>query len=182
MVTTMPDTQAHFHFRPLTELDLRMLTEWCSLDHVVEWWGGPRSVASLEEVHEKYLPRLGWDSPVKCYIAELDDRPIGFIQSYAATSCEGGWWEGELDPGVYGIDQFLADGNSLGQGLATRMITAFTHNLLADPSVTRVQVDPSPQNARAIRCYIQAVFAPVQEIVTPDGPALLMVAVRGQNP
>jgi RimJ/RimL family protein N-acetyltransferase len=181
MVISVPDAKTQFHFRPLAELDLGMLTEWLSRDHVVEWWGGPRSAASFEEVCKKYLPRMGWSSPVKCYIAELGDRPIGFIQSYAAASCEGGWWENETDPGVYGIDQFLADGSTLGQGLGTRMVTAFTHNLLADSSVTKVQVDPSPQNARAIRCYIKAGFIPVQEIFTPDGAALLMVAVRGQN-
>ncbi|MBS0445338.1 MAG: GNAT family N-acetyltransferase [Proteobacteria bacterium] len=50
--------------------------------------------------------------------------------------------------------------------------------LLADPAVTKVQADPDPANARAIRCYLESGFVPVREIVTPDGPALLMVATR----
>jgi RimJ/RimL family protein N-acetyltransferase len=37
-----------------------------------------------------------------------------------------------------------------------------------------VQADPSPLNARAIRCYETAGFRRVREIVTPDGPAVLM--------
>jgi RimJ/RimL family protein N-acetyltransferase len=118
------------------------------------------------------------NSPVKCYIAALSGHPIGFIQSYPAMACGGGWWEDETDPGTHGIDQFLADGNALGRGLGTRMVRAFTRKLFAHPSVTRVQVDPSPQNARAIGCYLKAGFVPIQEVVTPDGPALLMVAMR----
>jgi hypothetical protein len=37
-----------------------------------------------------------------------------------------------------------------------------------------IQVDPSPTNARAIRCYEKAGFTRVGTVVTPDGPALLM--------
>jgi RimJ/RimL family protein N-acetyltransferase len=44
--------------------------------------------------------------------------------------------------------------------------------------VTRVQTDPAPHNARAIRCYEKAGFRPVREIVTPAGAALLMVMDR----
>jgi RimJ/RimL family protein N-acetyltransferase len=46
--------------------------------------------------------------------------------------------------------------------------------LFEDPAVTVVQTDPSPDNTRAIRCYAAAGFEAVGEVVTPDGPALLM--------
>ncbi len=58
------------------------------------------------------------------------------------------------------------------------MVRAFTERLLADPAVTLVQTDPSPDNARAIRCYVQAGFQPVREVMTPDGWALLMHCSR----
>jgi RimJ/RimL family protein N-acetyltransferase len=54
------------------------------------------------------------------------------------------------------------------------MVRAFVAKLFDDPAVTRVQVDPFPSNGRAIRCYEKAGFQRVREIVTPDGPALLM--------
>ena len=70
--------------------------------------------------------------------------------------------------------QFLAGAARLGQGLGTQMVRLLVSELFADPRVTRVQVDPSPDNARAIRCYEKAGFRRVRQIVTPDGPALLM--------
>jgi len=147
------------HFRPLTAADLPLLQEWVARPHVAEWWDGE---IELEQGLAQYL-------------ATLDGEEIGYIQSYQAAVCHrGGWWLEVSDGGVFGIDQFLADGGRLGQGLGTRMVRAFVERLLADPQVTRVQVDPSPANARAIRSYEKAGFHRVGEIVTPDGPALLM--------
>ena len=58
------------------------------------------------------------------------------------------------------------------------MVGAFVRQLFADPAVTLVQTDPAPDNGRAIRCYWKAGFRPVRELLTPDGPALLMVCRR----
>jgi aminoglycoside 6'-N-acetyltransferase len=38
-----------------------------------------------------------------------------------------------------------------------------------------VVIDPDPANARAIRAYARAGFSEDRIVVTPDGPALLMV-------
>ena len=146
-------------FRPLTADDQPMIATWLGRPHVAEWWHGP----------------LDLDPALRQFIAVLDGEPIGYVQSYQAVACHGdGWWLDVKDPGVHGIDQFLADGANLGRGLGTRMVRAFVAKLFADPAVTRVQVDPSPSNGRAIRCYEKAGFRRVREIVTPDGLALLM--------
>ena len=109
------------------------------------------------------------------FVAVLDGEAIGYVQSYQAVAGhDEGWWLKVNDPGVHGIDLFLADATKLGQGLGTRLVRAFVAHLFADPRVTRVQADPSPANSRAIRCYEKAGFRRVREIVTPDGPALLM--------
>ena len=75
---------------------------------------------------------------------------------------------------MFDIDQFLADEGRLNQGLGRRMIRTFVEQLFDDPAVTVVQTDPSPDNPRAIRCYRAAGFTDVGEVMTPDGPALLM--------
>lgn len=89
-----------------------------------------------------------------------------------------GWWEDERDPGARGIDQFLAHADQLNRGLGSAMVRTFTDQLFTDPAVTRIQTDPSPRNARAIRCYTKAGLRALGEVLTPDGPALLMVRER----
>ena len=159
-------------FRPLTAADLPLLYEWLRRPHVSRWWGRPESPL---EVEEAYLPLIEPASTTRCYVALLDQRPIGFIQSYVVAGAGEGWWEDETDPGARGIDQFLAEAQDLGRGLGRRMIEAFVDRLFLDPTVTKVQTDPAPDNERAIGCYLQAGFVPLHDVTTPDGPALLMV-------
>ena len=62
----------------------------------------------------------------------------------------------------------------VGRGHGSAFIRAFVDRLLT-AGATRVIADPDPRNARAIRAYAKAGFRPEQEVVTPDGRALLMV-------
>ena len=162
-------------FRLLRRDDLPVLHEWLSRPHVAEWWGPVESMAAVEE---EFVPRVEGGTDVKPYFALIDGSPIGYIQSYVAMDSGDGWWPDETDPGVRGIDQFLAHAEQLGQGLGTLMVRTFVRELFADPTVTRIQTDPSPHNHRAIRAYEKAGFRPVGEIDTPDGRALLMVQER----
>lgn len=81
-------------------------------------------------------------------------------------------------PHALGADQFIGLPERLGQGLGTRMLRAFLAFLFEDPRVTSVQVDPSPENARAIAAYRKAGFRDQGPVVTPDGPARLLRAFR----
>jgi len=167
-------------FRRLNAADLPLLHDWIHRPHVQSWWGADDKVRTLDDMRTKYLPRLRADAAVQAFIALRAGEPIGYIQSYIAMDCGGGWWADETDPGVRGIDQFLADGERLGQGLGTEMVAAFVQRLFDDRSVTRIQTDPDPANARAIRCYEKVGFVPEGLIQTPDGAALLMTLERAQ--
>jgi RimJ/RimL family protein N-acetyltransferase len=172
MATRYPDVT----FRALTADDLPTLHEWLSRPHVAEWWD---EQGSYDELERDYAPSIAGVGPVHCYVVVRGDADIGFIQSYVPADChDDGWWLEEFDRGVRGIDQFLADPAQLGQGLGTQMIRAFVAQLFADTSVTRIQADPSPTNARAIRCYKRVGFRAAREVDTPDGRALLMVCDR----
>ena len=142
---------------------------------MAEWWQPTPSIAELEE---EYGEHFGGSTGVKPYFVIADGSPIGYIQSYTAMGSGEGWWTDEQDPGVRGIDQFLANAGDLGRGFGSRMVRAFVAELFADPEVTKVQTDPSPQNRRAIRAYEKAGFRPVREVDTPDGRALLMICER----
>jgi RimJ/RimL family protein N-acetyltransferase len=163
-----------FRFEPLTEADRPILLEWLSRPHVAEWWEGPYTA---DRVRAEFPDP---DAKVAQYLAHEVGPPVGFIQSYVVAGAGGGWWEGERDPGARGIDGFLADPADLGKGLGTRMIAAFVARLFADPAVTKIQIDPDPENARAIRCYEKVGFERVGIVETPDGPALLMTLPRSR--
>ncbi|MBT9457408.1 MAG: GNAT family N-acetyltransferase [Burkholderiaceae bacterium] len=172
-----PHRNAHreLSFRSLQQADMPLLQGWLARPHVSQWWG---PAPTLAEVEAHYLPLTEAGADTLGYIALLDDQAIGFIQSYIVLGSGGGWWERETDPGARGIDQFLAYAEQLNQGLGSRMIRCFVDGLFLDPAVSKVQTDPSPGNARAIRCYVRAGFAPQGEVITPDGPALLMIRHR----
>jgi len=163
-------------FHPLAHDDLPTLHAWLRRPHVAEWWG---PAGSLDELAAEYAPMLAGSVPHRAYVVQLDGAAMGFIQSYVAVEThEDGWWLDERDPGVWGIDQFIADPMLLGRGLGAAIVRTFVERLFANPVVTRVQTDPSPSNARAIRCYEKAGFHAVGEIDTPDGRALLMLCDR----
>jgi len=175
--TTAPEAVAagRFSFRPLQTADLPLLHAWLARPHWTEWWGPAPTFA---EVQADYGAWIDDPAQVQPHIALLDGAPFGYIQSYVAMGSGGGWWEAETDPGVRGIDQSIADAAQLGRGLGTAMVKAWVAKLFADPQVTRIQTDPDPRNARAIRCYEKAGFRALGEVRTPDGTALLMVCER----
>jgi len=177
-VTDRPPLSEFPVFRPLSRHDLAMVHQWLRRPHIADWWHDPPTIVELER---DYLPRGTNGSSTRAYIAVLAGEPIGFIQSYVALGSGDGWWQQETDPGTRGIDQFLANADQLGRGLGSTMINAFVEQLFQDPAVTKVQTDPSPDNVRAIRSYQRAGFVIDSEIITPDGPALLMLRHRIGN-
>lgn len=164
-----------FEFRPLGESDLPMLAAWRSRPHVHAWWP---DTDSIDDLRAEYLDAGDAPPGVRGFIAYADGRPMGFVQSYVVRGAGDGWWPDETDPGARGIDQFLAHADDLGRGLGSAMVRAFVERLFSDAAVTKVQTDPSPENARAIRCYEKAGFERVGVVNTPDGPALLMLQMR----
>ena len=164
--------------RLMSENDLSMLHGWLNRPHISKWWGGEDERRTLEDVYKKYQPRILGKDKVTSYIAMLDEESIGYAQSYVAMGSDDGWWEAETDPGVWGIDQLLANESQLNNGLGTKLVRTLAEQLFSDVAVTRIQADPAPNNLRAIRCYEKAGFVRRGNIVTPDGPAVYMVQTR----
>lgn len=167
--------RSRFEFRPLAESDLPLLAEWLSRPHLQEWWR--EGEITLDGVREKYLPRIAGDDDAVPFIVHQDGVPIGYIQ-YCRAWIHPEWWPDDPGKGVYGIDQFIADEDRLNRGIGTGFIEQFVRFLMEDPAVVEVRVDPRPDNGRAIRCYEKVGFARVGDMVTPHGPATLMVLTR----
>jgi RimJ/RimL family protein N-acetyltransferase len=164
-----------WRFAPLQNADLPLLHGWVRRAHVAAWW---QPTPTFDELQAEYAPRIDGADSTRAFIAHLDGEPLGFIQCYVVKDSGGGWWEDETDPGARGVDQFLADEGRLNRGLGSAMLRAFLQACFADPMVSSVQTDPSPRNLRAIAAYKKAGFMAEREVLTPDGPALLMRCTR----
>ena len=158
-------------FRPLMDADRPMLADWLTRPHVTAAGWDHALLDDLESFGAAVAP----------YIAYEDAEPVGYIQSYVAAAAGNGWWIDERDPGVRGIDLFIPDESRLGKGLGTRIVQAFTEFLFSDSAVTKIQIDPAPTNARAIRVYENAGFRAEGLVMTPDGEALLMTRTRKRS-
>lgn len=164
--------RAAWQFRAFVEADLPRLAVWLRLPHVQAWWPADGSPAALAA---EYAPILRGEVAVRAHVALLDGAPSGYVQDYTPASLHGdGWWLDVADPGVRGIDIFVADQALLGRGLGARMIDAFVARLFQDRRVTLVQADPHPRNERAVRAFSRAGFCEQGPIRTPVGTALLM--------
>lgn len=58
-----------------------MLLEWLDRPHLRDTWGPERT---LDDVRQKYLPRIAGEDAALPYIASLEGAPVGYIQSYRA--------------------------------------------------------------------------------------------------
>ncbi|MBR0990959.1 GNAT family N-acetyltransferase [Bradyrhizobium japonicum] len=153
-----------YTFRPMIRADMPLIRRWLDAPHVAEWWHDPES-----------LEFVGGDldhPDLAQFIVSLDGRPLAYLQCYRL-----GEWHLSFGPqpiGARGLDQFIGEADMLGRGHGSAFICAFIDELFAG-GVPRIVIDPNPANARAIRAYEKAGFVPQHAIVTPDGPALLMI-------
>ncbi len=163
-------------FKPMTEEHLELMTNWLNRAHLQKWWR--KGLIDIDEVRQKYLPRIYGKDNAHPFLFFLNKEPLGFIQYYSVSDGDPNWWPDKPGPGVLGIDQFIADEENLNRGTGTLMIIRFILLLMKDKSVREIRVDPNPDNARAIRCYEKVGFVRKGLITTPDGRAIMMTLDR----
>jgi aminoglycoside 6'-N-acetyltransferase len=154
--------------RPLTDKDVPELLRIHATPEVAHWWGGP----------EDGFP---WsDEPESTRLAiEVDGAVVGMIQFYE---------EGEPRYRHASIDLFL-DPALHGRGLGTEAVGMLVRRLIDERGHHRITIDPSVENAPAVRAYEKAGFRPVGVMrryeYKPDGSGwrdgLLMELVIGEE-
>lgn len=144
-------------FRRLAEEDLPTLFRWLVKPHVVRGYAAAPS--SFAEVAAKFGPRTEGDCPVRAYIVMRDGVESGYIQAYAIANFAEYAAQLQCEPGVVGIDLFLADEALLGRGIGARVIEAFTAQVVfAEPSVAACIAGPAEGNTACIRAFERAGF------------------------
>src|SRR5690606_20952423 len=130
--------------RPATPADLHLLRHWDEQPHVI---------ACDPNDDWQWEAELGrtcdWREQL---IAELDGRPIGFLQIIDPAREESYYW-GDVPEGLRAIDIWIGEAGDLGRGHGTRMMQLALARCFAEPSVTAVLIDPLVSNTRAHRFY-----------------------------
>jgi aminoglycoside 6'-N-acetyltransferase len=140
--------------------------EWLRREHVRRWWDEHES---WEDVARHYLPAIEGRKPSDLYLILLDDRPVGFIQTYLVADYPDFAALVGLGAGVAGVDLFLGEEELTGKGLGTEVLRAFVRDVVfAEAATTACIADPDVRNAASLRAFEKAGFRRVGEVVEPE--------------
>jgi aminoglycoside 6'-N-acetyltransferase len=130
--------------RPATSADLELLRGWDEQAHVIasdpnDDWGWEHELGRAPDWREQL-------------IAEVDGRPVGFVQIIDPAREESRYW-GETAENLRAIDIWIGDESDLGKGYGTRMMALALERCFAELAVSAVLIDPLANNTRAHRFY-----------------------------
>jgi aminoglycoside 6'-N-acetyltransferase len=86
-------------------------------------------------------------------IAEIDGRPIGFIQIIDPLLEESHYWGEDVEPNLRAIDIWIGEKDDLGKGYGTEMMRQAIGRCFAPPEITAIIIDPLASNRDAHRFY-----------------------------
>lgn len=139
--------------RPATVNDLALLRHWDEQPHVLA------SDANDDWRWEVELARTpDWREQL---IAEMDGRPIGFVQIIDPANEETHYW-GKVPAGLRAIDIWIGEASDLGKGYGTQMMRLALARCFEDPIVSAVLIDPLASNVRAHRFYERLGFKKIE--------------------
>lgn len=140
--------------RPATLDDHPLLQHWDEQPHVIA--SNPNDQWDWEPELQR---EVDWQ---EMYIAELDGRPIGFLQIIDPAREETHYW-GEIEENCRAIDIWIGEKDDLGKGYSTEMMKQAIDHCFADPKVHTIWIDPLESNHNAIRFYEQLGFKFVEK-------------------
>ena len=130
--------------RSATPDDVQLLRHWDQQAHVIA------SDPNDEWAWEVELGRCpDWREQL---IAEIDGRPIGFVQIIDPKREETHYW-GDVPENLCAIDIWIGNEADLGKGYGTRIMALALERCFAECSVSAVLIDPLASNVRAHRFY-----------------------------
>ncbi|MEH2043131.1 GNAT family N-acetyltransferase [Nostoc sp.] len=132
------------NLRHATFADLDLLRHWDDQPHVIasdpnDDWGWEVELDRNPDWREQL-------------IAQIEGRPIGFIQIIDPAREESHYW-GDVAANFRAIDIWIGEATDLGKGYGTKMMQLAITRCFADSSVTAVIIDPLASNTRAHRFY-----------------------------
>ena len=138
--------------RPVTPDDVPLLRHWDEQPHVLE--------SGVED----------WDWELESWrdpdwrdwlIAEVADRPIGFMQIIDPRLEDTHYW-GDVPANLRAIDIWIGEPDMLGQGYGSEMMSLAIDYVFSNPATTGILIDPLARNERAHRFYQRLGFVFVE--------------------
>ncbi len=124
--------------------DCDLLLDWQFRPHVIA-----AGVGDDWQWQRELARRPAWREQL---IAELDGRPLGFIQIIDPALEDSHYW-GEVERDLRAIDIWIGDADMLGRGFGSEMMSQALDRCFDDTAVRAVLVDPLAGNLRAHRFY-----------------------------
>lgn len=141
------------HLRRATIDDLQLLESWMTREHVKS------AVPDLDwKWKEELSEEVEWREQL---IAELDSRPIGFVQIIDPAKETSHYW-GDIGPNKKAVDIWIGEADVLGKGHGTEMMHLTLDRCFVDTQVEEVIIDPLTSNKSAIRFYQRIGFEMVE--------------------
>ena len=167
-------------FRRLEVPDLPLLHRWLNDPEVARWWEDED--LGYDAVVAKYTPRIDDIEHAEQWVAVVDGRDAGWLQTYAltdwpdyATAC----WAVGVHGDAGGFDYLLGDATDRGRGLGPVVIRAFLDQVVFGMHPwSQACAGPHPDNRRSWRALEKVGCRFVGMIDTEDGPERLMVIDR----
>jgi aminoglycoside 6'-N-acetyltransferase len=160
-------------WRSLTAADLPMLADWLREPEVARWWNHEHTAKAVDR---DFGPSVRGEEPGEDLVVSLDGRPIGLLQrsvirDYPEDLAE---FEAVIDvpDGAVELDYLIADAESRGRGLGSRMIAAAVQSTWRDyAAAPAVLVAVVAANTASWRALEKAGLSRIAEgAMSPDNP------------
>jgi aminoglycoside 6'-N-acetyltransferase len=137
------------------ESDYQLMLKWLTDERVLKYYEGRDKKFTIESIREKYSPRImGREQTTPCII-EYKKIPIGYIQFYNDRKPDEIFKDTE---DIYGVDLFIGEPTLWNQGLGSHALRKMVQYLFEKKNASKIIIDPSINNLRAIRAYKKAGF------------------------
>lgn len=139
--------------RPANIADLEILRHWDKQPHVIESgvedWDWENQIGISHDWRESL-------------IAELDGRPIGFMEIIDPFLDEEHYW-GDVEQNLRAIDIWIGEKEDLNKGFGKQMMRLAIEKCFASAEVKAIIIDPLASNKDAHRFYERLGFKFVEE-------------------
>lgn len=140
----MDDLYKRIKLRKASIADIALLQYWDEQQHNIDADPNDDWNWETELRHEPF-----WREQL---VAELDDRPIGFVQIIDPAEEESHYW-GQIEKDLRAIDIWLGEERDLAKGYGTVIMTKAIQRCFSVNTVSAIIIDPLASNVKAHRFY-----------------------------